>query len=116
MGVVYYGRYYEYFEAGRSDMLRKLGYPYVELEKKNLSLPVIESYCKYLSFAKYDDLITIKTSLRDIPTVRIKMDYEIHRADDLVVSGYTRHAFVSSESMKPVRPPEKFIELIKEKI
>ena len=50
MGVVYYGRYYEYFEAGRNDMLRKFGYPYTELEKKNISLPVFESYCKYYRF------------------------------------------------------------------
>ena len=116
MGVVYYGRYYEYFEAGRNDMLRKLGYPYTELEKKNISLPVIESYCKYYSSAKYDDVIVIMTYMKEIPTVRIKIDYEIYTSNDLIASGYTKHAFVNSEKMKPVRPPEQFIELIKSKL
>ena len=116
MGVVYYGRYYEYFEAGRNDMLRKLGYPYTELETKNISLPVIESYCKYYSSAKYDDVIVIITSMKEVPKVRIKIDYEIYTTGDLVADGYTRHAFVDSKKMKPVRPPEQFIELIKSKL
>jgi acyl-CoA thioester hydrolase len=113
LGVVYYGKYFEYFEAGRSDMLRKLGYPYKELEQNNISLPVIESQCKYFSYAKYDDLLIIKTSLSEVPTVRIKIGYEVLLSGNIVVTGYTIHAFVNSLNMKPVRPPEDFVNLIK---
>jgi acyl-CoA thioester hydrolase len=116
LGVVYYGKYFEYFEAGRSDMLRKLGYPYKELERENISLPVIESHCQYLSSAKYDDVLIIKSFLKELPTVRIKIEYEIFLSDNLVVTGYTMHAFVNSLNLKPVRPPEDFVNLIKKNL
>lgn len=115
MGVVNNARYFEYFEAGRNDFLRKLNYPYTVLEKENIGLPVIEAYAKYIAGAKYDDLLTIKTSLLNIPTVRFKINYEITCNDVLIAEGYTVHSFVDYKKMKPVRPPEKFIELIKSK-
>ena len=116
MGVVNNVRYFEYFEAGRNDFLRKLGLPYVDLEKQNVGLPVIEAYAKYISSAKYDDVITIKTYLNQIPTVRIKIEYEIICNHRIIVTGFTVHSFVNYEKMKPIRPPEKIMEIIKSKI
>ncbi|MDQ3020894.1 MAG: acyl-CoA thioesterase [Bacteroidota bacterium] len=113
MGVVNNVRYFEYFEAGRNDFLRKLGYPYTELEKENIGLPVIEAFAKFISFARYDDVIIIKTYLEQIPTVRFKIDYEIICEEKIIVTGFTVHSFVNIMKMKPVRPPEKFLELIK---
>src|SRR4030095_5001091 len=75
MGVVNNVRYFEYFEAGRNDFLRKLGCPYTELEKDNIGLPVIEAYAKFKSSAKYDEIIVIRSILRQIPTVRFKIEY-----------------------------------------
>ena len=115
MGVVNNARYFEYFEAGRNDFLRKLGYPYTELEKENIGLPVIEGYAKFISNAKYDDLIIIKTFLNQIPTVRFRIDYEIFCNERLIVTGHTIHSFVNFEKMKPIRPPERLIELIRSK-
>lgn len=115
MGVVNNVRYFEYFEAGRNDFLRKLGYPYTELEKENIGLPVIEAFAKFISAAKYDDVITIKTFLNQIPTVRFKIDYEIVCDEKIIVTGFTVHAFVNIANMKPIRPPGKFLELIKSK-
>ena len=54
--------------------------------------------------------------MKEIPTVRVKINYEIYTSGDLVAAGYTRHAFVDSKKMKPVRPPEQFTELIKSKL
>ena len=113
MGVVNNARYLEYFEAGRNDLLRKTGYPYTELEKENIALPVIEANCKYIAGAKYDDIITVKSYLREMPTVRIKIEYEVYVENKLVASGYTIHSFVDFEKMKPIRPPEKFINILK---
>lgn len=115
MGVVNNVRYFEYFEAGRNDFLRKLGYPYTELEKENFGLPVIEAHAKFISGAKYDDVVTIRTILHQIPSVRFRIDYEIICNERIIVTGYTVHSFVSITKMKPVRPPEKFIELIRSK-
>jgi acyl-CoA thioester hydrolase len=116
MGVVYYGRYYEYFEAGRNDMLRQIGYPYTEMEKMGIALPVIESSAKYFSSATYDDVITIKTILKDVPTVRIRIEYELYVNDRLIVTGHTVHSFVKAETMKPTRPPKRLIEIVKRKM
>ncbi|MEO8447012.1 MAG: thioesterase family protein [bacterium] len=115
MGVVNNARYFEYFEAGRNDFLRKMGFPYTELEKDNVGLPVIEAFAKYISSAKYDDIVIIKTILKQIPTVRFRIDYEISVIGKLIVTGYTVHAFTRYDKMLPVRPPEKFIEKIAEK-
>jgi acyl-CoA thioester hydrolase len=116
MGVVYYGRYYEYFEAGRNDLLRQIGYPYTEMEKTGIALPVIESSAKYFSSATYDDVITIKTILKDVPTVRIRIEYELYVEERLIVTGHTVHSFVKADTMKPTRPPERLIEIIKGKM
>lgn len=113
MGIVNNARYLEYFEAGRNDFLRKLGYPYTELEKENIGLPVVEVNAKYISGAKYDDVLSVKTILHEIPTVSFKIDYEINCEEILIAKGFTIHAFVDFLKMKPIRPPKKFIELIK---
>ena len=114
MGVVNNVRYLEYFEAGRNDFLRKLGFPYTELEKINTGLPVIEAHLNFISSAKYDDVISINTFLNKLPTVRFTIDYEIYCGEMLIVTGYTVHAFVNLEKMKPVRPPEIFMEFLKQ--
>jgi acyl-CoA thioester hydrolase len=117
MGVVYYGRYYEYFEAGRNEFLRRLGYPYSKIEAGNLILPVIESHAQYYQPAKYDDEITLTTMLKTVPSVRIKLDYEIKNSKGVKLAiGHTIHSFVNYSTMKPARPPSDFIELIKSKL
>jgi len=116
MGVVNNVRYFEYFEAGRNDFLRKLGYPYTELEKENIGLPVIEAYAKFISSVKYDDVILINTLLHQVPTVRFKIEYEIVCDHNIIVTGFTIHAFVDIQKMKPIRPPRAFTDLIKSKL
>jgi acyl-CoA thioester hydrolase len=116
MGIVNNARYLEYFEAGRNTLLRELGYPYTRLEKINFGLPVIEAHAEYLSTAGYDDVITIKAFLRNIPTVRVKIDYELYVGERLIVTGYTVHSFINLEKMKPARPPKDFIELVINKL
>ena len=117
MGVVYYGRYYEYFEAGRNEFLRRLGYPYSRIEAQNIILPVIESHAKHFAPAKYDDEITLFTMLKSIPAVRIKLEYLIEDGKKVkLAEGHTVHSFVSLKTMKPTRPPQDFIELVKSKL
>lgn len=113
MGVVNNVHYLEFFEAGRNELMRSMGYPYPELEAKNVGLPLIEAHVNYKTPAKYDDLIRITAYLKEIPTVRIKIDYEINVDERLIATGYTTHSFLDLKRFKPVRPPEDFMALIK---
>jgi acyl-CoA thioester hydrolase len=117
MGVVYYSRYFEYFEAGRNEFLRNIGYPYSKIESQDLILPVIEAYSKYIAPAKYDDEITLYTVLKDIPSVRIKLEYVVKNdAKNVLAEGFTVHSFVNAHTKKPAKPPPDFVELIRSSI
>ena len=106
MGFVYYANYLEWFEVGRTEFFRAIGIPYTEIEKKGLILPVIEAYLKFKKPAKYDQVIAIKTILKEIPKAKLKIFYIIYNDDnkDILVEGHTVHGFLNSEK-KPVRIP-----------
>jgi acyl-CoA thioester hydrolase len=118
MKFVYYGKYFEYFEQGRSDMLRTIGLPYPEIEKLGIYLPVIEAFAKYRKPAKYDDLLTVETTLNEMPVARIRIEYKVWREgeDEPLVEGYTVHSFVNAETGKPTRAPQVFLETLDEEI
>ena len=107
MGIVYYGTYPDYLEQGRTEWLRALGFSYRKLEEEGIMLPVIRLEIDYRQPARYDDLITVTTSLRKTPAFKIEFDYEIHDQDgQLLVSAYTALAFVNKESGKLMRAPD----------
>ena len=105
MGVVYHGNYLPWFEVGRTTLLKELGLPYRALEEAGYMLPVLEVGAKYQRPARYDDLITVTTFLREKPLLRIRLDYEVHRGEELLATGFTVHAFIDRTG-RPVRPPE----------
>ena len=107
MGVVYHGSYLPWLEIGRTHLLKEHGLPYRELETEGFFLPVLEVGVRYLRPAKYDDTIVITTFLREKPTLRIRMEYELHRGDELLATASTLHAFIDRAG-KPVRPPAAF--------
>lgn len=109
MGVVYHGSYLPWFEVGRTQLLRECGVVYRDLEEKGYRLPVIELGCRYLRPARYDDVVTIVTTVRERPLVRIRLDYEVMRGDELLVTGFTVHTFINHQG-EPVRPPAIFVE------
>jgi acyl-CoA thioester hydrolase len=114
MKMAYYGKYFEYFEEARSDMLRGLGLPYPELEAIGLLLPVTEAHAEYRRPARYDDVLQVVTYMRQVPVARVRLDYEVYREGekDLLVEGYTIHAFVNATTGKPTRAPAQFLEVI----
>lgn len=116
MGIANNTRYLEYFEAGRNELLRSMGYPYTELESKGVMLPLVEAYLKFITGAKYDDEIEVHAILHQVPRSSIKIDYEIKLGERLLALGYTVHAFVDPVKFKAMRPPQDLIELIKSKI
>ena len=117
MGVVYHGNYYRYFEVGRCEYLRALGYSYRGLEEAGISLPVVESRCRYRVPILYDQEIIIRTRIETFQGVKIAFDYQLldQETGQLLAEGQTTHAFVGKD-MKPLRirrldPP--FVEKIK---
>ena len=113
MGLVYHGSYLPWFEIGRTNLLKEQGIPYRSLEAEGFRLPVLEAALKYHRPAVYDDTVTVVTTLRERPALRIRLDYEIYRGDELLVTGHTLHAFIDRTG-KPVRPPANFMQRMKE--
>jgi acyl-CoA thioester hydrolase len=111
MGVVYYANYLIYFERGRTELLRQFNIPYRELEEEGIMLPVIESHCTYLKPAVYDDNLTIVSRIAEAKAARIKIQCEIYRNNDLLVTGYTWHACMKTDG-KPCRLPERLKTLV----
>ena len=113
MGRVYYGRYFEYFESARAQFLRELGLPYGEIEESGIYIPVIESHCEYKNGATFDDVLTIRTMIRDVPKSRMKIEYDVllDGDDRLIAIGYTVHTFINRQG-SPVRPPKVLLSLL----
>lgn len=107
MNVVYYGNYAQYFEVGRVESLRALGISYKSMEEMGYLLPVVELNIKYLRSAKYDDLITIKTIIKELPVDhRIQFDQEIYNeAGKLLTIGTVKLYFMDQTLSKKVNMP-----------
>jgi acyl-CoA thioester hydrolase len=115
MGYVYYGNYAQYCEVGRVEALRSLGLSYKEMEDDGVMLPVINYNIDYFKPAIYDDLLTIKTYIKQIPSVRIKFDYEIFNEKGILLNkGETTLVFVNKQTGKPCQPPVEFAEKIQQ--
>lgn len=115
MQFVYNGKYPEYFEVGRTEMMRSIGLPYRTLEIHGFMLPVLEVSVKYKNPAHYDDLLFIHAFVPEIPTLKVHIEYTVHRTEDkiLVAEGFTEHVFMKKENKRAVRPPKFFINAIK---
>ncbi len=112
MGISYYSKYLEWFEVGRTELLREIGLPYAQLEREGFRLPVIEVYCRYHRVALYDQLLLIESAVKTLPRVTIRIDYKIYNeGKELLTDGYTNHSFIG-QSGRPVRPPKSFLEVV----
>ncbi len=109
MGVVYHGNYLPWFEVGRTTLLKDCGLPYRDLEAQGYLLPVTELGMKFHKPALYDDTVTVITRLKERPLLRIRLEYEVRRGDELLVTGFTTHGFINKQG-EPVRPPAAFTE------
>lgn len=117
MGVIYYGNYTQYLELGRVEWLRALGCPYKSLEEEGIILPVVSLQINYKKPALYDQLITIRTRLKNMPSKKIEFDYEIfNEKNELLSTASTILVFVDAKTWRPIHCPEKITKLIKEKI
>ena len=115
MGFVYYGNYATYYEVARVEALRDLGLSYKEMEDSGIMLPVVSYTINYFKPAFYDDLLTIKTVIPEIPRSKIIFDYECYNADNVLLNkGQTILVFVDVKTVKPWKAPEYLIDRMKE--
>ncbi len=111
MGIVYYGNYALYLEEGRTEWLRTLGFSYKYMEAHNVELPVVNLNINFKQPAYYDDLITVTSTLKEIPTVKIEFYYEIHNQEGkLLVTATTTLVFVNSTTKKLMKAPDYLLE------
>ena len=103
MGVVHHSNYAVWFEAGRTDFIRKMGLPYSKIEENGAMLPLLELKCTFKGFAGYEDEIIVKTSIKDCTGTRLLFHYEVFKAgsDKPITEGETMHCWTDS-SLKPV--------------
>ena len=111
MGIVYHANYLPWLEIGRIQLLKERGFPYKELEAQGLLLPVIEINMKYRRPATYDDTITIKTIIKDKPFVKIRLEYEVLKGEELIATGHSVHVFMNKQA-QPIKAPRRFLEAL----
>ena len=113
MGVVYHGNYALYLEAGRIEWLRKLGISYKSMEENGIMLPVVSMNINYKKSAGYDDVINVKTQLKNIPTAKIEFEYEITNENgEIITIANTTLVFIDMKTNLPVRAPQYILDLL----
>ena len=111
MGVVYHANHFIWFEVGRVELLRQLGFSYKEMEKEDdCYLAVVDARCRYKAPVLYDDEVIVRTFLKNIREKMIHFGYELirERTGELLAEGETTH-IVADRQMKPRALPEKYM-------
>ncbi|MEN3322456.1 thioesterase family protein [Mariniflexile soesokkakense] len=113
MGVVYHGNYALYLEMGRIEWLRKLGVSYKSMEENGVMLPVISLNINYKKSAVYDDVINVKTQLKNIPTAKIEFEYEITNEEgEILTMANTTLVFIDMKTNRPIKAPQYILDAI----
>lgn len=103
MGVVHHSNYAVWFEAGRTDFIKKMGLPYSKIEENGAKLPLLELKCQFKGFARYEDDIIVKTSISEYTATRIVFHYEVYKqgSEHAITLGETMHCWTDG-NLKPV--------------
>jgi acyl-CoA thioester hydrolase len=111
MQMVYNAKYLEYFEVGRTELIRSLGLSYAEIERRGIWLPLVEAHCRYHAPARYDDVLIVESEVREIPRASLRIEYVIicQHSQERIAAGYTVHAFFAVQNHRPTRPPAFFL-------
>lgn len=111
MGYVYYGNYARYYEIGRVEALRSLGFHYKSMEDDGVMMPVYENTSRFIKPARYDDLLTIKVIIRNVPSARVIFEYEITNQDGVLLNvGKTTLVFQRKDTGKLCIAPRYLLE------
>ena len=114
MAICHHSNHICYYEAARSELLRELGMPFAEVERRGIMMPILEVQSKYRKPAYFDELLTVRIILREMPAARINFFYEIYNEKgELINTGMTQLGFIHSDTRRPCRCPEWFLDLLR---
>lgn len=114
MEFVYHSHYIEYFDMARTEMIRSLGLTNLQMEEEGVALPVVDIQIKFKKPARYDDVLTIRTQVLEMPGATITFHYEVLREEESLCKASVKLAFMTSATGKACRPPQKLIALFKQ--
>ena len=117
MGFVHNSNYFRYFEIARVETMRSMGLPYDDIEKKGVIMPLVEQYARYHKPTYYDEVVILRTTIKEIPLARINFEYKVIRKQDdgkevLLCEGKNSICFTEGQTRKAIRCPQ----WIKEKV
>ncbi|MFL2608793.1 MAG: acyl-CoA thioesterase [Cryomorphaceae bacterium] len=112
MSYSHHSNYLKYYEVGRLDWLKKIGFSYFEMEKNNIILPVVETKTVFRKPAFFEDKLKIKTTLLNPPSYSLEFQYEIFKNKILINEGYTKLIFLNKKNNKPIRCPKNILDAI----
>ena len=113
MGIVYHSNYLIYFEIGRTEFINKCGMSYSQMEEIGIMIPLLESNCRYIQGAKYEDELIVRTWIEELGAAKVKFNYSIVREVDQkeITKGSTLHVFVDN-NFKILNLKKKFPEIM----
>jgi acyl-CoA thioester hydrolase len=113
MGIVHHGNYPLYYEEARTEMLRSIGLSYAELERQGTMMPVVDMHIKYIAPAYFDDVLTVRVSLKEAPTARIVFHYDVINPEGKTINQATvTLAFMDAVTRRPRRAPQPMVDEI----
>lgn len=115
MGVVYHSNYFPWFESARAESIRSLGYTYADMEKMGIIMPVVDVHCRYLRPAKYDELLTVRTTLKELP-IHHKIEFfndVYNEQNELLASAKIILYFMEAKTMKRTTMPAAMLDSIR---
>ncbi len=113
MGVVHHGTYPLYYEEARTEMLRSVGLSYAELERRGTMMPVVDMHIRYIAPAFFDDVLTVRVSVKEVPAARIVFYYEVvNEAGKIINEAETTLVFVDAVTRRPRRAPMEMVDAV----
>lgn len=113
MGTMHHANYVKYYEMARWELLRSIGVPYSSIEQAGIMCPVLKLHFSFLKTTSYDELLTVKTTLKEIKGVRMWFEYKMHNQNnELINKADTELAFVGLNNWKPCKAPDFLLEAI----
>jgi acyl-CoA thioester hydrolase len=117
MGIMHHSNYVVLYETARTEWLREMGLTYAEIERRGVMSPIIEVHSRFLYPAIYDEMLTIKVSMQEMPAARLIIDSEVYNeAGKLINTGSVTLGFMHSSTRRPCRAPEWFVHAIEDYI
>lgn len=114
MGVVHHSNYINFFEAARTELMREIGLTYAEVERRGVMMPILDVHIKYRQPALYDEVITVRASISNMPMARVDFDYEVLGEDGRsIATGTTTLGFIDSTTRRPLRAPQWLVEVLR---